>query len=75
VAPTLSGVEKLGATSIRLTFSGPQSQTYKVLVTTDLEQSLSTWNVLTNGAFGTGPETFTDTSAADAARFYRITSP
>jgi hypothetical protein len=75
VAPTLSGVNKLSATSIMLTFSGPQSQTYKVLSTTDLGQSLSTWNVLTNGAFGTGPDTFTDTSAADAARFYRITSP
>jgi hypothetical protein len=58
-----------------LTFSGPQSQTYQVLATTNVEQSLASWNVLTNGAFGTGPESFTDTSAADAARFYRITSP
>ena len=31
VAPTLSGIQKLGATSINLTFSGPQGQTYKVL--------------------------------------------
>ncbi len=75
VAPTLSGVEKVSATSIKLTFSGPQYQTYKVLETTNVTQLLSSWNALTNGTFGTGLETFTDTSATDAARFYRITSP
>jgi uncharacterized repeat protein (TIGR01451 family) len=75
VAPTLSGIEKLSATSIKLTFSGPQSQTYKVLEATDVNQGLSNWNVLTTGTFSSSPETFTNTAATDAARFYRITSP
>jgi hypothetical protein len=75
VAPNLSGVQKLSPTSIRLTFSGPQGQTYKVRETTDVKQLLSGWNVLTNGTFGAGAATYDDTSAADPARFYRITSP
>ena len=40
-----------------------------------MNQLLSSWNVLTNGTFGSSPETFTDTAATDAARFYKITSP
>ena len=75
VAPMLSGVEKLSDTSIKLTFSGPQGQNYSVLETAEVEQLLASWNVLTNGTFGTSPETFTDTSATNRSRFYRITSP
>ena len=75
VAPMLSGVEKLSDTSIKLTFSGPQGQNYSVLETAEVEQLLASWNVLTNGTFGASPETFTDTSATNASRFYRITSP
>jgi hypothetical protein len=75
VAPTLSSIQRLSATSFKLTFSGPQNQTYKVLEATDVHQLLSSWNVLTNGTFGGNPETFTDPDATGAARFYRITSP
>jgi hypothetical protein len=75
VAPALTGAQKLNATTIQLTFSGPQGQSYQVLESPDLKQPVSGWNVLTTGIFGTNAATCNDNSATDSARFYRITSP
>jgi hypothetical protein len=75
VAPMLTGVQMLNATTIQLTFYGPTGQTYKVCESADLTQPLSTWSTVTDGIFGSNPEMFTDTGATNAARFYRITSP
>ncbi len=74
VAPTVSG-QKLNATTLRLTFSGPQNQPYKVLESTTLTQPVSNWNILSSGTFGTSAVIYDDTGATDTARFYRITSP
>jgi len=74
-APTLTGAQRLSATSIQLTFSGPEGQTYNVRESTDVTQLLSSWNVLTDGAFGTNAATYTDNAATNAMRFYRIGSP
>ncbi len=75
VAPSLTGALILNATTIQLTFSGPQGQSYEVLESSDLLQPVSRWNVLTTGTFGAGAATYNDTNATDQARFYRITSP
>ena len=75
VAPSLSGVRRLNATAIQLTFSGPQGQTYKVWESTDANRPVSGWNVLTTGTFGSEAATYTDNNATDPARFYCISSP
>jgi hypothetical protein len=73
--PTLSGYGPLTGTSFPLTFSGPNGQTYKVLFSTDVALPLASWGVLSTGTFGGSPVTYTDTSATNAHRFYRIMSP
>jgi hypothetical protein len=36
---------------------------------------LTNWLVFTNGTFGAGPASFTDTSFTNPARYYRVVSP
>jgi fibronectin-binding autotransporter adhesin len=75
VSPTISGYGPLSGTSFPVTFSGPSGQTYKVLTGTNGALPLASWTVLTAGTFTANPETYTDTSATNAQRFYRIQSP
>ena len=76
VPPALTGQGTLGDGRFQLSFSGPSGQTYKVLGSPDPTWPIADWSVLTNGAFGAGPVTFTDPDATSApVRFYRITSP
>ena len=76
VAPTILSEQVLGDGSFKLTFSGPDTQPYKVRASADLNLPLGSWDVLTNSAFGTAPATFIDTSAASQpVRFYRVGSP
>ena len=74
-APTLSDFGPLTGTSFPLTFSGPNGQNYKVLSSTNVALPLASWTALTNGTFGAGPVTCTDTSATNVQQFYRIRSP
>ena len=76
VAPVLAGIQKLDATTIQLTFSGTQGQSYRVLESPDLTQPVSSWNVLARGIFGVNAATCNDDiSSTDSGRFYCITSP
>jgi hypothetical protein len=75
VPPTLISYGPLSGTSFPLTFSGPGSQSYKVLRSADVALPLSSWAVLATGTFGASPVTFVDTSATNAQQFYRIQSP
>jgi len=76
VAPTILSEQVLGDGSFKLTFSGPDTQPFKVRASADLNLPLGSWDVLTNSAFGTAPATFIDTSAASQpVRFYRVGSP
>ena len=76
VAPTILGAQVLADRSFKLTFSGPDAQTYEVRASANLTNPLSSWDVLTNSAFGIGPATFIDTNAtSQAMRFYRVVSP
>jgi autotransporter-associated beta strand protein len=73
--PTLSAFGPLTGSSFPLRFSGPDGQTYKILSTTNIALPLTSWSILGSGTFSGSPVTFTDTSATNAQRFYRITSP
>jgi hypothetical protein len=70
-SPALS----MGTGGWQLSSSAQAGQTYKVLVSGDLRLPLNQWTVLTNGTFGAGTVTITDTATNLAARFYRIVSP
>lgn len=72
--PTMLG-QKLTSEGFQLTFSGPPSQSYRVLTGTNLTQPVSTWQALVTNTFGSTNATFTDTNIFDPQRFYRITSP
>ena len=76
VAPTILSGQVLGNGSFKLTFSGPNTQSYEVRASANLTNPPDSWDVLTNSAFGTGPATFIDTSATShPMRFYRVVSP
>jgi glucuronoarabinoxylan endo-1,4-beta-xylanase len=59
----------------QLSFSAQAGQSYQVLATGDLTLPVSQWTVLTNGIFGAGTVTITDSSATNLQRFYQIVSP
>jgi autotransporter-associated beta strand protein len=73
--PIFGSYGPLSGQSFPLTFSGPSGQTYKVLCTTNVALTMANWQVLNNGTFGTTPVTYTDTSATNRQRFYRIVTP
>ncbi|MCX6927292.1 MAG: autotransporter-associated beta strand repeat-containing protein [Verrucomicrobia bacterium] len=73
--PTLSAYGPLSGNSFPLTFSGPNGQTYTVLATTNVALPIASWIPLTAGTFDGSPVTYTDTTATNQARFYRIVSP
>jgi len=59
----------------QLSFSAQAGQSYQVLATGDLTLPVNQWTVLTNGIFGAGTVTITDSSATNLQRFYQIVSP
>ncbi|MCX6925793.1 MAG: autotransporter-associated beta strand repeat-containing protein, partial [Verrucomicrobia bacterium] len=73
--PVLSGFGPLTGSSFPLTFSGPSGQTYKVLASTNVALPIASWMQLASGTFGATAITYTDTTATNNARFYRIVSP
>jgi autotransporter-associated beta strand protein len=73
--PVLSGVATFSHGSFSLTFNGTSGRTYKVLMTTNLALPSADWTVLSSGTFGAGAVNFTDSSATNVERFYRISSP
>ena len=74
-APGFTSVVMTGPSALSLTFSGSQGQGYTVLMSTNLTGPMPSWVPLTNGVFGSGPVQFTDTSATNGERFYRILVP
>ena len=73
--PTVTGYGPWTNGTFQLIFSGPNGQGYTVLSSTNAALPLATWTPLTTGTFGAGSVTFTDTSATNDMRFYRIKSP
>jgi autotransporter-associated beta strand protein len=74
VSPTLRINGPLSNGSFPLMFSGPNGQPYEVLTSTDVSLPLASWTVLTTGTFGAVPVAYTDTTATNVARFYRVVS-
>jgi autotransporter-associated beta strand protein len=72
--PTLLSSKLVGG-GFQLTFSGPASQSYRVLMASNLTQPLSNWQPLVTNTFGSSPATFTDPNTSDRGRFYIIVSP
>jgi autotransporter-associated beta strand protein len=73
--PVWGGYGPLNGHSFPLVFSGPSGQTYKVLSTTNVSLPMASWATLATGTFGVSPVTYTDATATNDARFYRIVSP
>ena len=73
--PVISGYGPLTGTSFPLTFSGPNGQSYQVLMSTNVALPLASWAVLSRGTFGGSAVNYTNTSATNALEFYRIKSP
>ncbi len=75
-SPAITSGQKLADGSFTVTFSGPRGQPYQLLSSDDATRDMSEWTVLLTGTFGTGPLTYTDTTAASSpARYYRVVSP
>jgi sugar lactone lactonase YvrE len=73
--PSFTSAVMSGPNAFSLTFSGSQAQGYTVLMSTNLTVPMPSWVPLTNGVFGSGPVQFTDSSATNGERFYRISVP
>jgi hypothetical protein len=54
---------------------GLRGQSYRILTTPDFSLPLENWQVLTNGRFASGTNTFTDAGPSLPQRFYRVVSP
>jgi autotransporter-associated beta strand protein len=65
----------MGSGGWHLSFTAQAGQKYKVLAAENVALPLGVWTMLTNGTFGSGPVTFTDSSTNLPVRFYRIVSP
>ena len=61
--------------SFPLAFSGTIGQTYAILTSTNVSLPLANWKTLITGTFGSGTVAYTDSTATNAPRFYRIVSP
>jgi hypothetical protein len=61
--------------SAQLTFTGPFGANYNLLSSSDLTVPVSSWTVVTSGAFGLGPEIVLDNATGSAQRFYIIVLP
>ena len=73
VMPVVSGAGFDGSQFL-FTFSGTNGQTYKVLSTTNLMLPLTNWSIISTGAFGVSPLTFTSSVSAGAG-YFRVLSP
>jgi len=69
--PTILGAVISGG-NFQITFSGPSSQTYAVLSTTNL--ATGPWITNSTGTFGGGSVTYTNTTPT-GNKFYRVKSP
>jgi len=61
--------------NFQFSFSGPATQPYRVLTSTNLSPATA-WDVISTGVFETAPASFTGTNdSVQPMRFYRVVSP
>jgi hypothetical protein len=74
--PAISGGVVASGGNFNLTFSGPEGQPYKIVMSSDLSQPVDAWQPVASGMFGSVPVVFADTNvASQTLRFYRVVSP
>ena len=73
--PVLTSPVSYNLNVLSFSFSGPVSQSYRILASTNLLAPLTNWLVLTNGYFGSGTVNFSDNTTNSRSQFYRIASP
>jgi autotransporter-associated beta strand protein len=73
-APAITGGAVSGGKFI-LSFTGPNTQDYTVLTSTNLALPLADWAVVATGSFGPGTSTYTNATPTAAAQFYVVESP
>jgi len=72
----ITGGTALGNGTFQLSFTGPASQPFRILSTTNLLLPLTNWTALTTGNFNGGIINFTDAAAtSQLIQFYRVASP
>jgi len=72
--PTITGATVLGGHFL-LSFTGPNTQDYTVLTSTNLLLPVTNWTVAATGSFGTGTSTYTNATPTAAEQFYIVVSP
>jgi hypothetical protein len=74
---TAENASGIGSGQLQLNFTGPVGFSYRIWATANLALTpvTSTWSQVSAGAFTSGVNTFTDTSATNPAKFYVITVP
>jgi hypothetical protein len=74
LATTITSVTKNGGT-VSVNFNTVSGTNYRLLYTTNLTISRSSWTIVPGSVTGTGAAgTLSDTSATDPARFYTVQS-
>jgi hypothetical protein len=74
--PVITAITALGGDSYRLDISGPSGQANIVLYSTDISLPLGSWKPLvTNTLYGGGLDSYTDSNATNAQRFYILKAP
>jgi uncharacterized repeat protein (TIGR03803 family) len=77
LTPQFTGIAKLSNGDVSINGIGPSASPYRLWVSTDPEQPVSSWSPLASGVFATdGSFSFMDTEAAAiSTRFYRLSAP
>jgi uncharacterized repeat protein (TIGR03803 family) len=76
LTPHLTALARLPNGNFVLTGTGPSGSPFRLWASTDASTPISSWTLLTNGAFAAdGTFSYTDASAATPARFYSVSTP
>jgi len=73
--PVINQISNVTGGAFGFTFSGQQSQNYRVLATTNLALPMLSWMLVTNGVFGAVPINYSEMSTGNVQKFYRVASP
>jgi len=72
-APVISTVA--GGGTFNFSFSGPAGQGYHVYSSTNVTVPISSWQMVTNGTFGVGAESYSESATDNQQKFFRVGSP
>jgi hypothetical protein len=75
IPPNITSISNAGPHSWLLSGTGEDTFGFHVLATTNLTTPLGSWWVLGSGTITGGAYSFTDTTATNSQRFYRVVTP